>query len=216
MPRRPLTSFSLFMDSADAPALSAMPPPTDSLTSGKDCWQLVVISLASASGLDSSHAVLPCSHRGAVVPETTYTYDRVLGPESTQADMYEAAVAPVIADVMNGYNGTIMAYGQTGAGKTHTLSSIQPDNIGMMPRAAAEVFVQANSDPSHDYVVLMSYVQIYMELIQDLLRPESENLVGNGSRRRHSGAEASCVRGWSRRTCWCKLVGEFSLTERVG
>jgi hypothetical protein len=112
-----------------------------------------------------------------VVPETRYTFDKVLGPNSTQADVFEAAVAPVIADVMNGYNGTIMAYGQTGAGKTHTLSSIEPENIGMMPRAAAEVFVQAGSDPAHDYVVLMSYVQIYMELIQDLLRPESENLV---------------------------------------
>jgi len=112
-----------------------------------------------------------------VVPETSYTFDKVLGPSSTQADVYEAAVAPIITDVMNGINGTIMAYGQTGAGKTHTLSSIEPNNIGMMPRAAAEVFVQASSDPDHDYVVLMSYVQIYMELIQDLLRPESENLV---------------------------------------
>jgi kinesin family protein 5 len=113
----------------------------------------------------------------AVVPETAYNFDKVLGPQSVQADIYEAAVAPVIADVMNGYNGTIMAYGQTGAGKTHTLSSIEPNNIGMMPRAAAEIFVQANNDPAHEYVVLMSYVQIYMELIQDLLRPESENLV---------------------------------------
>jgi len=112
----------------------------------------------------------------AVVPETVYNFDKVLGPQSVQADVYEAAVAPVIADVMNGYNGTIMAYGQTGAGKTHTLSSIEPNNIGMMPRAAAEIFVQANNDPSHEYMVLMSYVQIYMELIQDLLRPESENL----------------------------------------
>lgn len=67
---------------------------------------------------------------------------------------------------MAGYNGTIMAYGQTGAGKTFTLSSIQPDAIGMMPRAAAEVFNAVAADPLHEYAVFMSYIQIYMELIQ--------------------------------------------------
>lgn len=56
--------------------------------------------------------------------------------------------------------------GQTGAGKTHTLSSIKPDAIGMIPRAAAEVFSAIAADPGHEYSVALSYVQIYMELIQ--------------------------------------------------
>jgi hypothetical protein len=55
---------------------------------------------------------------------------------------------------------------QTGAGKTYTLSSIQPDAIGMMPRAAAEIFSDIANDPVHEYSVMMSYIQIYMELIQ--------------------------------------------------
>ena len=55
---------------------------------------------------------------------------------------------------------------QTGAGKTYTLSSIQPDAIGMMPRAAAEVFSDIANDAVHEYSVTMSYIQIYMELIQ--------------------------------------------------
>lgn len=53
--------------------------------------------------------------RKAVIPSTEFTFDEVLRPHSTQADVYAAAVAPVVADVLNGYNGTIMAYGQTGA-----------------------------------------------------------------------------------------------------
>ena len=97
---------------------------------------------------------------------------------------------------MKGYNATIMAYGQatlsykghlsgqqackslvelpksitcvqTGAGKTYTLSSVQSaDNIGMMPRAAANIFAEIAADSSHVYNVVMGYVQIYMELIQ--------------------------------------------------
>lgn len=73
---------------------------------------------------------------------------------------------PIVQDVMNGYNGTVMAYGQTGAGKTYTLSSIAPDAIGMMPRAAAAIFAEVASDTGHMYTVYMSYIQIYMELLQ--------------------------------------------------
>jgi len=56
---------------------------------------------------------------------------------------------------------------QTGAGKTYTLSSVSSaENIGMMPRAASNIFNEIAADPSHTYNVVMSYVQIYMELIQ--------------------------------------------------
>lgn len=80
--------------------------------------------------------------------------------------MYHAAVQPIVEDVLNGYNGTIMAYGQTGAGKTYTLSSRDPDAIGMMPRAAAAIFSAIEHDQSHSYTVMMSYIQLYMELLQ--------------------------------------------------
>ena len=53
-----------------------------------------------------------------------------------------------------------------GAGKTFTLSSLAPDNIGMMPRSAAAVFNGIKADPAHHYTVHMSYMQIYMEMIQ--------------------------------------------------
>ena len=91
---------------------------------------------------------------------------QILAEDSVQADVYQAAVQPVVEDVLNGYNGTIMAYGQTGAGKTYTLSSIQPEAIGMIPRAASEVFAHIAADTLNEYTVFMSYIQIYMEMIQ--------------------------------------------------
>ena len=91
---------------------------------------------------------------------------QVLTETASQADVYHAAVQPIVEDVLNGYNGTIMAYGQTGAGKTYTLSSRDPNAIGMMPRAAAAIFSAIERDQGHSYTVMMSYIQLYMELLQ--------------------------------------------------
>jgi hypothetical protein len=57
------------------------------------------------------------------------------------------------------------------------LGNIEPNAIGMIPRAVAEIFKQADDDRINVYTVGMSYIQIYMELIQDLLKPDADNLV---------------------------------------
>ncbi len=90
---------------------------------------------------------------------------QVLGPGASQLDVYTRAVRPVVDDVLAGYNGAVLAYGQTGAGKTHTLSNLAPEAIGMIPRAAADVFARIAANPMHEYTVLFSYIQIYMEKI---------------------------------------------------
>lgn len=50
-----------------------------------------------------------------------FTFDRAFGPESKQSDVYQVVVAPLINEVLAGYNCTVFAYGQTGTGKTHTM-----------------------------------------------------------------------------------------------
>jgi len=90
--------------------------------------------------------------------------------------VYNSAVKDVVEDVMKGFNGTVMAYGQTGAGKTYTLGNVDPTAIGMIPRAVMEIFRAAQQDSFNIYTVTMSYIQIYMELIHDLLHPTDENL----------------------------------------
>ncbi|MEW5298893.1 MAG: hypothetical protein WDW36_001966 [Sanguina aurantia] len=112
----------------------------------------------------------------APITQSEYVFDKVLGPEATQHDMYACGVKDVIADVLQGYNGTVMAYGQTGAGKTYTLGNTDIATIGMIPRAVADIFNRAAEDAFHTFTITMSYMQIYCELIQDLLNPTSENL----------------------------------------
>ena len=63
--------------------------------------------------------------------EKEYTFDGVFDQESTQKEVYEDVGKPVLKDVLQGYNGSILAYGQTGAGKTHSLL-----NSGMHRRQA--------------------------------------------------------------------------------
>lgn len=50
-----------------------------------------------------------------------FTFDRAFGPDSKQVDVYTSVVAPLIEEVLSGYNCTVFAYGQTGTGKTHTM-----------------------------------------------------------------------------------------------
>lgn len=66
-----------------------------------------------------------------------YTFDKVFKPDSIQADVYDFVGKETIEDVLNGYNGTIFAYGQTGTGKTHTMygNIYDPDLKGIIPRA---------------------------------------------------------------------------------
>ena len=116
-----------------------------------------------------------------------FRFDRILGENATQADVYDSAAQEIVSDVLKGYNGTILAYGQTGAGKTHTLSSIRTESIGIIPRAAQQVFGEASIE--NGYRVRLSYLQIYCEQIQDLLRPET----GDNLAIRETGDGRVCV-----------------------
>ena len=102
----------------------------------------------------------------------TFTFDRCYGPESTQEEVYAFAAQPVIEEVMNGFNATIFAYGQTGSGKTHTMEG--PDHAsemrGLIPRVVSELFERIREAPEHiEFTVKVSYCEIYLEKIRDLL-----------------------------------------------
>lgn len=81
---------------------------------------------------------------------------------------------------MNGYNGTVFAYGQTGAGKSYTMmgSDIDDDSSrGIIPRIVEQIFASILRSPGNiEYTVRVSYMEIYMEKIRDLLRPQNDNL----------------------------------------
>jgi kinesin family protein 5 len=78
--------------------------------------------------------------------------------------------------VLEGYNGTVMAYGQTGTGKTFTLGKLGEEDCsdrGIMVRAMEDIL--ADIKPGED-TVTVSYLQLYMESVQDLLAPERDNI----------------------------------------
>lgn len=72
-----------------------------------------------------------------------------------------------------GYNVTILAYGQTGSGKTHTMGTAfdgtETDDIGVIPRAVAEIFDKIESMPEYDFDVSCSFMELYQEQLFDLL-----------------------------------------------
>nr|GEW02787.1 armadillo repeat-containing kinesin-like protein 1 [Tanacetum cinerariifolium] len=106
----------------------------------------------------------------------SYRFDEVFTEAASQMRVYEAVAKPVVEGVLNGYNGTIMAYGQTGTGKTFTLGKLGKDDAserGIMVRALEDIISGASQ--AYDSVEI-SYLQIYMESVQDLLAPEKVNI----------------------------------------
>ncbi|KAM6584399.1 hypothetical protein CsatB_011401 [Cannabis sativa] len=106
----------------------------------------------------------------------SYRFDEVFTDTASQRRVYEAVAKPVVESVLNGYNGTVMAYGQTGTGKTYTLSRLGKDDTserGIMARALEDIL--SSTSPGFDSVEI-SYLQLYLESIHDLLAPEKINI----------------------------------------
>jgi len=100
------------------------------------------------------------------------------GDESEQGTIYNESSSPIISNVLEGYNGTIFAYGQTGTGKTHTMTGVIGDEElrGIMPRAFDDIFksIQGDSDQTQ-FLVRASYLEIYNEEVRDLLSKNPKN-----------------------------------------
>ncbi|XP_053121164.1 kinesin-like protein KIF22 isoform X2 [Hemicordylus capensis] len=106
-----------------------------------------------------------------------YHFDAFYGETSTQHDIYMGSVQPFLRHLLEGQNASILAYGPTGAGKTHTMLG-SPDQPGVIPRAVRDV-LQMTRDASGDewkYSVSMSYLEIYQEKVLDLLEPSLRDL----------------------------------------
>jgi hypothetical protein len=111
-----------------------------------------------------------------------FTFDFVFDMDSSQQEVYETTAKPAVISILQGYNSTIFAYGQTGTGKTFTMEGFtynSSDNQrGIIPRSIEEIFNYIESFSSHDtkFMVRASYLQIYNESISDLLKPDKTNL----------------------------------------
>ncbi|XP_024516332.1 kinesin-like protein KIN-5C [Selaginella moellendorffii] len=111
--------------------------------------------------------------------DRTFTFDKVFGPSSQQRDLYDQAIIPIVNEVLEGFNCTIFAYGQTGTGKTYTMegagrkpkSGELPSEAGVIPRAVQQIFDTLESQNA-EYSVKVTFLELYNEEITDLLAPE--------------------------------------------
>ncbi|GAB2225103.1 hypothetical protein Drorol1_Dr00005890 [Drosera rotundifolia] len=106
---------------------------------------------------------------------TAYAFDRVFGPNATSEEVYEVAARPVVKAAMEGVNGTVFAYGVTSSGKTHTMHGDQ-SSPGVIPLAIKDVFSIIQDTPGREFLLRVSYLEIYNEVINDLLDPTGQNL----------------------------------------
>lgn len=108
-----------------------------------------------------------------------FQFDRVLGEEVPQCDVFEE-VEQLIISALDGYNICIFAYGQTGSGKTYTMEGppglefedeSQEIHFGIIPRAIRRVFqlTEERKENGWEYTLGASFIEIYNETIQDLL-----------------------------------------------
>ncbi|CAH1103160.1 unnamed protein product [Psylliodes chrysocephalus] len=101
-----------------------------------------------------------------------FKFDHIFGPPTTQLEMYKMTAFPIVEKVLEGYNGTIFAYGQTGTGKTYTMvgNHLVPELKGIVPNTFSHIFSQiSRASEEKSFVVKVTYLEIYNEEVRDLL-----------------------------------------------
>ncbi|KAK6923210.1 Kinesin motor domain [Dillenia turbinata] len=108
--------------------------------------------------------------------EKKYSFDYAFGPDSTNLDVYKRSISSTISGVAQGLNATVFAYGSTGSGKTYTMVGTQ-DDPGLMVLSLHTIFDLIKGDTSSDeFEVTCSYLEVYNEVIYDLLEKSSGHL----------------------------------------
>ena len=141
---------------------------------------------ASSDELERQHELI---NNPSIFQHHNFTFDYVFDQDTSQLELYLKAAKPSVLSLLEGYNSTIFAYGQTGTGKTYTMEGFTFNPVdekrGIVPRVIEEIFkyiqniqkeYQNNINENENFVVRASYLQIYNEYINDLLLPERKNL----------------------------------------
>ncbi|XP_026528415.1 centromere-associated protein E [Notechis scutatus] len=98
----------------------------------------------------------------------SFVFDRVFHSNNSTKEVYQGVTASIIKSAVQGYNGTIFAYGQTASGKTYTILGTKK-GPGILPMAINDVFDTICGIPDREFLLRVSYMEIHNETIQDLL-----------------------------------------------
>lgn len=119
----------------------------------------------------SPHYTLQPENASIYAGGTWFTFDGVHPPSTSTAEIYQSHIASMIQDAVSGYNSTLFAYGATGSGKSFSMMGTEKED-GIMQRAIEDVFDLIEQDQEREYVVRVSYLEIYNEQLGDLLANE--------------------------------------------
>jgi centromeric protein E len=98
-----------------------------------------------------------------------YRVDNVFDESCSNLDVYNKTTSKIVKSVLDGFNGTVFAYGQTSSGKTHTMHGDMDTEPGIVPLAVRDVFDSIEKCPEREFRVRVSYLEIYNENLLDLL-----------------------------------------------
>uniref|UniRef100_UPI00358F8609 chromosome-associated kinesin KIF4-like n=1 Tax=Myxine glutinosa TaxID=7769 RepID=UPI00358F8609 len=144
------------------------------------CRPLVPRELAE--GCKTCISFVPGEPQIIVGTEKAFTFDYTFDPATEQEEVFNVTVVPLLRGIFNGYNATVLAYGQTGSGKTFTMggtyTTSQDDyEVGVIPRVIHHLFDGISQRSEIEFVLKVSYLEIYNEEIIDLLHNSKEHLV---------------------------------------
>ncbi|KAL6574761.1 hypothetical protein OROMI_012046 [Orobanche minor] len=130
---------------------------------------------------DSKREVTVSQNVASKQVDRVFTFDKVFGPKAQQRAIYDQSISPIVSEVLEGFNCTVFAYGQTGTGKTYTMeggmrkkSSELPVEAGIIPRAVRQIFDTLEAQNA-DYNMKVAFSELYNEEITDLLAPEDHH-----------------------------------------
>ncbi|KAK0315344.1 Kinesin- motor protein [Friedmanniomyces endolithicus] len=133
----------------------------------------------------------------------TYQFDKVFSPAADQGMLFDEVVVPILDEVLAGFNCTIFAYGQTGTGKTYTMSGDIadtlpiPDAAGIIPRALHSLFARLNEEDAEkcEYSVKCSFIELYNEELRDLLAADGSSKLKIFDEANKNGRSTTLVQG---------------------
>ena len=225
MPATLATASSFRQTNENFKVVIRVRPPLEREVGGKHYRHSVAVDAANATCTLSENLEAwrggggTVDSEGVVFNTHQHTFDHVYDQDASQKEVYERSAKDAVLSTLRGYNAAILAYGQTGTGKTYTMegdplarrraaaaaaraegdekarraplapaaggpsSSVGQEDAtgserGIIPRAIEDIFqyIADDTSPKSKYLVRASYVQIYNEVISDLLKPERVNL----------------------------------------
>ena len=149
--------------------------------------------VVSTNGVKSKNVELSMGPNA--LSNKTYHFDKVFSPAADQAIIFEDVVTPILEEMLTGFNCTIFAYGQTGTGKTYTMSGDMSDTLGLLsdaagiiPRVLYWLFQRLETDQI-ECSVKCSFIELYNEELRDLLSIDDSiklKIYDDASKRGHS------------------------------